>query len=378
MLDVLIVGGGIAGLWLLDDLRHAGYDALLIEKKALGSGQTIASQGILHSGFKHAIAGRLGTYTDALRDMPTLWRDCLADRREPLLGRIRLRASSCLCWRTGGLGSAISQIGARVGLRTNVTAIRDDERPSPLLRCPGDVLRLDEQVIDPSSLIETLATRNASSTLLGQVERFALDAPGMIREALIVEGRRIVTLKAMNFVFTAGTGNEELRRACGLADGSMRRLPLPILTVEGNLPDLNGFCMDGGKAKAVITTQRINEMRAVWQVASERAGSDTRDAFELTALRELQESLPGFRWPTVSVKTYVTDRAEAAEDNGRANDVYASRSGNVITAWPTKLVLAPRLADKICTLLPPPELRSTMRHAPEGWHRPPVAPFPWL
>jgi glycerol-3-phosphate dehydrogenase len=38
--DVLIVGGGIAGLWTLAKLRHAGYRAVLIESEALGHGQT--------------------------------------------------------------------------------------------------------------------------------------------------------------------------------------------------------------------------------------------------------------------------------------------------------------------------------------------------
>ena len=44
-LDVVIFGGGAAGLWLLDELVRAGYEALLLEAGALGAGQTIASQG---------------------------------------------------------------------------------------------------------------------------------------------------------------------------------------------------------------------------------------------------------------------------------------------------------------------------------------------
>ncbi|MFN3402304.1 MAG: FAD-dependent oxidoreductase, partial [Ferrovibrio sp.] len=38
--DVAILGGGIAGLWLLARLKRAGYSALLIEREALGAGQT--------------------------------------------------------------------------------------------------------------------------------------------------------------------------------------------------------------------------------------------------------------------------------------------------------------------------------------------------
>ena len=54
-LDVLVFGGGAAGLWCLDRLRRAGYHAILLESKAIGSGQTIQSQGIIHGGGKYAL-----------------------------------------------------------------------------------------------------------------------------------------------------------------------------------------------------------------------------------------------------------------------------------------------------------------------------------
>jgi len=44
--DIVIFGGGVAGLWLLNRLRREGYDVLLLESRTLGGGQTIASQGI--------------------------------------------------------------------------------------------------------------------------------------------------------------------------------------------------------------------------------------------------------------------------------------------------------------------------------------------
>ena len=56
--DVLIFGGGIAGLWLLNRLHNAGYSAWLMEQEALGSGQSIASQGMIHGGL--AIEARRG------------------------------------------------------------------------------------------------------------------------------------------------------------------------------------------------------------------------------------------------------------------------------------------------------------------------------
>ena len=43
--DICIIGGGIAGLWLNARLRQAGYQSLLVERGALGGGQSVKSQG---------------------------------------------------------------------------------------------------------------------------------------------------------------------------------------------------------------------------------------------------------------------------------------------------------------------------------------------
>ncbi len=48
--DILIVGGGIAGLWLNARLRRAGYATVLVESASLGGGQSVKSQGIIHGG----------------------------------------------------------------------------------------------------------------------------------------------------------------------------------------------------------------------------------------------------------------------------------------------------------------------------------------
>src|SRR5690606_9516637 len=73
-LDVLVVGGGIAGLWLLNRLVAAGYSAALIEKGDLGGGQTVHAQGIIHGGTKYNLRGRGSDSANALAAMPATWR----------------------------------------------------------------------------------------------------------------------------------------------------------------------------------------------------------------------------------------------------------------------------------------------------------------
>ena len=59
--DILILGGGIAGLWLINRLNAAGYQCLLLESHTLGGDQTLASQGIIHGWLKYALGCSLSS-----------------------------------------------------------------------------------------------------------------------------------------------------------------------------------------------------------------------------------------------------------------------------------------------------------------------------
>lgn len=72
--DIVIIGGGIAGLWLLNRLSNSGYNALLFEQDKLGGGQSIASQGMIHGGIKYALGGMLTGSSEAIADMPKIGR----------------------------------------------------------------------------------------------------------------------------------------------------------------------------------------------------------------------------------------------------------------------------------------------------------------
>ena len=75
--DAVIIGGGIAGLWLLNALRRAGYGVVLLESHRLGSSQTLASQGMIHGGLKYALGGVPSRASETIASMPGRWRACL-------------------------------------------------------------------------------------------------------------------------------------------------------------------------------------------------------------------------------------------------------------------------------------------------------------
>ena len=80
----------------------------------------------------------------------------------------------------------------------------------------------------------------------------------------------------------------------------------------------------------------------------------------------------GLRWATLAI-----DRAEAATPDGRRpDDVFLHRQGRVWVAWPTKLALAPRLADKVLEALAEiPPSGDTV--ALSTGSAPPPARLPW-
>jgi glycine/D-amino acid oxidase-like deaminating enzyme len=387
-LDVLIFGGGAAGLWLLDQLSRRGNHVLLLEAGRLGQGQTVASQGIIHGGLKYTLHGALTSAAREIREMPEIWRDCLAGRRTPDLRNTRLRSSVCYLWRSASLRSRLGMLGARLGLHVGPVELAKSERPAVLAGCPGIVARLDEQVIDPASLLADLASQNRERILLidPTPTTFKLLPAGPVDRVVVARpdtGERI-EIQPRQIIFTAGGGNAGLRRRCGLPGALMQRRPLHMVLVRGRLPVLNGHCVDGARTRVTITSDVDLSGNTIWQVGGQIAEEGVamnsgrlirRTSDELTAV------LPGVDLLDCEWTTYRIDRAEhTMPQNGRPDTASVLAEGNVITAWPTKLALIPQLVRMVeAALQTSSRVRGEAFHPPglEEWPRPEVAAPPW-
>ena len=397
-LDVLIFGGGGAGLWLLDVLVRDGYDVLLLESDALGSGQTIASQGIIHGGLKYTLTGLLTHSARAIREMPLLWRRSLAGEHPPDLTKTRLRSEFCYLWQTRSLSSKVAMIGARAGLRVRPRSLSRDQRPPILADCPGTVARLDEQVIEPMSLLTDLGDRHRDRILkIDAVSGLEFDSPeaggggggsgGIIRLIKPDTGEPL-ELKPRDVVLTAGEGNGQLRRSIGLSSPDMQTRPLHMVMCRGvrgdrgSLPLLNGHCVDGRATRLTITSTIDYAERTVWQIGgqiAERGVSMEPSELIAHAAAELRDVIPGVNLDEMEWNTYRVNRAEQASASGhRPADVHVKREGRTITAWPTKLALVPRMAGLIQNLLEAPSgSGASDRDLLAVWPRPGVALPPW-
>ena len=332
ILDAVIIGGGAAGLWTLDRLVARGYQVVLLEAFELGSGQTIASQGIIHGGLKYTLSGMLTPSAKAIREMPVIWRECLAGKREPKLTRTTVRSPHCYLWRTESVASRLGMIGARVGLRVAPQAIAKDDRPAALMNCPGTVAKIDEQVIDPASFVAELAQRHADRIVkIAFPEGVQIIPETWGYEITVQRNHHGLTIQSDRLILTAGQGNETIRQQLGLEPTIMQRRPLHMVMVRGReLPPLFGHCVDGAKTRVTISSATTSDGSNVWQVGGQIAEdgvSMSSDELIQHARRELDDSLAGFDLGDVEWATYRVDRAEHAASGKRPDDVALIQEG---------------------------------------------------
>ena len=387
--DVLIFGGGIAGLWALDRLTRLGYDAVLLEANALGAGQTIAAQGIIHGGMKYALQGSLTSSAANIRDMPNLWRDCLLGGCEPDLQTAVIRAEQCYLWRTDSVTSRLGMLGARIGLRVAPSQLDSSKRPAVLAKCPGTVAEMNEQVIDPGSVLDAFRKRHESRLFQIDAESttFQLDGDGAIESIRVqneIDG--VAEFKPRTTIMCAGGGNEKLLQAVGCEAPPMQRRPLHMVLLRGDLPILNGHCVDGAKTRVTITSTSDSSGRVVWQVGGQIAEDGVQmnesELFTRAAV-DLLEVLPGWDFRDVEIACHRVDRAERLMTGFKRPDTFQSvEDKNWIAAWPTKLALAPMMAEHLAEMVKrriggPSEKANDVSEVLACWTRPKVAKPPW-
>jgi hypothetical protein len=381
LLDVLIFGGGAAGLWCLDRFRGAGYHALLLESAALGRGQTIQAQGIIHGGGKYALRGvRDFAAVSATKEMPRRWRRSLAGEIAPDLSAARVLAECCHLWLPRGSVVARAQswgfmsVVARAGLlSTPPEPVPRSSWPEALSGSALAVYALAEPVISTGSLLETLASLHKK--YLRQYDSSAVRFTA--KEVAIADA----LFTPRSIVLAAGEGNAGLLRQAGVEGSPMQRRPLCMALLRGALPPLFGHCLVGGKTQITVTTP----IPGVWQIGGEIAERLAHEPDLATArtvaMREIRRRLPAVNFSNVEIALYRAVRAEArTSDQRRPSGVHAGWvAPRTIVAWPTKLSLAPVLAEEVFAMITQ-ELKQPAGYNDDGmpqWPAPPVARYPW-
>ncbi len=378
--DVLIVGGGVAGLWLNARLRRLGYSTLLLERGTLGGGQSGKSQGIIHGGTKYALHGALTGSSEAIADMPRRWREALAGQGELDLQGVRVLSDAHYLWSPGGLAGNLTSFFASKAMRGRVDQVSGSELP-PALQHPrfkGRVYRLSELVLDVPSLIHRLASL-AGDSLVRAEDIAPLIEDGELT-GLLVDG---LAVRATRVVMTAGAGNASLLQAAGFAQPAMQTRPLHMVMLRAPaLKPLYAHCLGGGtKPRVTITSHPTPSGELVWYLGGElaEAAGVARDAPAqiAQAQQELADLLPWLdltdaRWATLRI-----DRAEPAQSGlVRPDNAFLAEQGHLLVGWPTKLALAPDFSDRVIASLERDGVRPTTQPALPSLPRPQeAAPF---
>ena len=401
--DIIITGSGIAGLWLHARLRSAGYRCVLLENRACGFGQTIASQGIIHGGTKYNLSGRLSRASQALANMPRVWRSCLEGREKPDLTCAQfLSAHQYLC-STGSVSSKFTAFAARTVIRSGITHLQREQLPSFLdaRTFHGSAYQLDEPVLDVPSVLRALEALVPSGELLkinqegGMKIHSALDDERVLVSIRGDDGEEML-LDAAAIVFTAGLGNERLKSLVPATQLRTQRRPLHMMMVRFPndasklIPRVYSHFLGAGALPRVTITTHISRLDGSvvlylgGEIAERGVGRDG-DAQREVACDLLRELLPELPYDRALFASHFVDRAEPKQSKGKRPDsCVATMHGRVIAAWPVKLALSPHLCECVEGMLREKNIIPVQDGKDDWvdesllrWERPVVADVPW-
>ncbi len=391
--DVVIFGGGVAGLWTRWRLEHAGYSTLLLESSSLGHGQTIASQGILHRGTKYAFGKDVSQASMELLMAQEVWSRAIKGVDGPDLRRVTVLSPTTVMWTSESFLSRFTGAVAAGVLKSDVKKLEGDARPAAFKSAPKavNVWEIDEKVVDSSTLVRELArvVRGPMASLAPDAHTH-WDLPGMLSWT-DAAGRSHAT-HASAAVLCAGVGNESLITSLAgttsvpgaAASHVSQRRPLHMVMMRGAPCDLFGHCIRelSDKPRLTVTSARDADS-LVWYLGGSLAedGVSRDESAQIEAAKlAVHECLP---WVDVSRASWAAlrvDRAEGRTATGKRPDTpivsHIAAAGHTLAVWPTKLALAPAAAGRIFDLLETAGIRPTGAiDAGEPTLSP--APLPW-
>ncbi|PCI38202.1 MAG: FAD-dependent oxidoreductase [Thiotrichales bacterium] len=349
--DVVIIGGGIAGLWTLHRLHALGLYAILLENATLGGKQTMHSQGIIHSGTKYALTGTANQAANALAAMPELWQDCLSGKDNSAidLSQVEILSTQQFLWSTNALSAKLSNFFASKIVRSSMQPVAANQYPELFKNklFNGNIYALQEPVLNTHSLVTALVKPL-------QQYIYKIDFLTKVNNDLIItHDNNKLTITAQHYIFTAGTGNNQKIM-------QLRPLHMVAVKLNNNNPSkLFAHCIEAQASlnatpTVTITSHVNNAGEIIWYLGgkiAETGVAKTENEQIAFARQELQRCLPWVNlagtWQSIRI-----DRAEPYQANGKKPYSFSIETrGDQTIAWPVKLVLAPILAETIATKL---------------------------
>lgn len=376
--DIAIIGGGIAGLWLQKELQQKGFSTALCDTQSFAGKQTLCSQGIIHGGTKYSLHGALSSETKAIANMPQRWFEALKGQGHIDLSATKLLSQHHYLWSLNTVGSKVTTFFASKALESLAQSLSTQDYPDifKTAKFKGKVYRLNEFVIDVPSLVNNLTGeslgQNSSQpvaptrlqlTSCRHLSFEAVQSQNKIKHqlTLTLQDNQELKVNAQKFILTAGEGNAELLSQLQVGrDLEMQKRPLHMVMLKSHkLPPIYGHCI-GAKSKPLVTvtTHYHKDGSSIWYLGGHLAetGVDLPAVQQIdTAKALLQQCLPWIKLEEnhVAWRTLRINRAEPVAKNAQGETVKPDSAyvkpwkNDILVCWPTKLTLTPQLADQV-------------------------------
>lgn len=388
--DILVIGGGVAGLWTHARLRQQGYSSVLLENRALGAGQTRYAQGIIHGGTKYALTGKLTASSEAVADMPARWRACYQGKGELDLTQAELLSDAHYLWSTNTLTSKISGFFASKVMRSRSSALDtdvDNDAIPPIFQhqdFKGQFYKLDEPVFNTLSVIKALAEPIMQSILIADEDSFAVEDDHVL---VSTDDGSQYRFQYKKMILMAGEGNERLLSLCSQHNPVMQRRPLKMVVMRGSGENglsskVYAHCLGASvNPRITITSHFDSDGNIVWYMGgqlAEEGVNKSDDELIADTKKELSALIPWLSLENKQWGVLKIDRAEIKKTGTTRPDSFSiEENKNVITAWPTKLALSPALADAIVDIVKKEVVTQASDQQLPAWSAPGYADFPW-
>ena len=351
--DLVIVGGGVCGLWLKSTLSKQGFSCCLLEKEALGGTQSILSQGIIHKGIKYSLDNFIPTLANNLAKANLIWDEVLEGKSDLNLSKTKILAQQQLIWQQGGILSTILAKGAKKFLQSQLSSLTEKELPS-WLKPKTNIFWLKERVLDSHSLLKNLAAQQENCY------QFNCDNQNLSfkKEQNLIQlslKNPAITICAKKIIFAAGKGNLALSEQFNCPQKLQLR-PLKMLLVKHNYPlKIYGHCLGNStKPLFTISSYPAKDKKMLWYLGGKIAedGINLKLDKIIPMARKLLEQtikvdLSSADWQAVDVERVEPRQKEAL----LPNQVYVKNFKNAVFCLPVKLVLTPLVALEVQKLL---------------------------
>lgn len=397
--DIVIVGGGPQGLWVLELLREKGFACVLLEKAAAGAGQSAHAEWFLHRG---SVFRKQTPIVEHLNPSARLWETHLANKQI---------AENAIAARNSyvAFSAATAPLSLLLQWEDWGMELAELSRPfpppferSPAIQC---LIRTGEMSIHPTPVLERFAADHDAFFIQFQGQISFCKNGGVITA---VEATRIATgerlrIKPQIVILAAGAGNADLLEAISpeARDAARSSTGPPVYQRQrfGTLlliRDRDGAVLERANAffwesRDLLVIYREDGPGRLWLVST--ADSWRKPADPEPNEGELRECVQAI-WKTLvgafpnveearDLLEFTVSTGALIEPNHLSevsNLQIFQNPSNLAALFPQRLTLAPRWATQVCAWLAESGVHPRVDAAElalNGLSRIPIASPPW-